>query len=384
MFAVCRFFTGAGIGGEYAAINSAIDELIPARVRGTVDLIINGSFWLGTALGAALSVYLLDTDHFAKDFGWRIAFGLGAVLGIAILLVRRYVPESPRWLFIHGREKEAEEIVRDIEGQVTDQTGERLSEEDDYLTIRQRKTIGFATIAKTAWELYPKRFVLGLSLFIGQAFLYNAVFFTFALVLTDIMKVESASAPWYLIPLAIGNFLGPLLLGHFFDTVGRKVMITATYVGSGLVLILTAVLFSNGSLTATTLTALWCVVFFFASAGASAAYLTVSEIFPMETRAMAIAFFYAVGTGLGGIIGPVLFGKFIEQGRDQVAFGYYLGAGLMIAAGLVAMFLAVNAEQRSLEDVAEPLTAQDADDYSDDELAANRRAGTRSSLRRYH
>jgi MFS family permease len=267
---------------------------------------------------------------------------------------------------------------------VTDQTGERLSEEDDYLTIRQRKTIGFATIAKTAWELYPKRFVLGLSLFIGQAFLYNAVFFTFALVLTDIMKVESASAPWYLIPLAIGNFLGPLLLGHFFDTVGRKVMITATYVGSGLVLILTAVLFSNGSLTATTLTALWCVVFFFASAGASAAYLTVSEIFPMETRAMAIAFFYAVGTGLGGIIGPVLFGKFIEQGRDQVAFGYYLGAGLMIAAGLVAMFLAVNAEQRSLEDVAEPLTAQDADDYSDDELAANRRAGTRSSLRRYH
>ena len=383
-FYVCRFFTGAGIGGEYAAINSAIDELIPARLRGRIDLIINGSFWLGTALGAALSVYLLDTDHFAKDFGWRIAFGLGAVLGIAILLVRRYVPESPRWLFIHGREKEAEEIVRDIEGQVTDQTGERLSEEDDYLTIRQRKTIGFATIAKTAWELYPKRFVLGLSLFIGQAFLYNAVFFTFALVLTDIMKVESASAPWYLIPLAIGNFLGPLLLGHFFDTVGRKVMITATYVGSGLVLILTAVLFSNGSLTATTLTALWCVVFFFASAGASAAYLTVSEIFPMETRAMAIAFFYAVGTGLGGIIGPVLFGKFIEQGRDQVAFGYYLGAGLMIAAGLVAMFLAVNAEQRSLEDVAEPLTAQDADDYSDDELAANRRAGTRSSLRRYH
>jgi MFS family permease len=383
-FYVCRLFTGAGIGGEYAAINSAIDELIPARLRGRIDLIINGSFWLGTALGAALSVYLLDTDHFAKDFGWRIAFGLGAVLGIAILLVRRYVPESPRWLFIHGREKEAEEIVRDIEGQVTDQTGERLSEEDDYLTIRQRKTIGFATIAKTAWELYPKRFVLGLSLFIGQAFLYNAVFFTFALVLTDIMKVESASAPWYLIPLAIGNFLGPLLLGHFFDTVGRKVMITATYVGSGLVLILTAVLFSNGSLTATTLTALWCVVFFFASAGASAAYLTVSEIFPMETRAMAIAFFYAVGTGLGGIIGPVLFGKFIEQGRDQVAFGYYLGAGLMIAAGLVAMFLAVNAEQRSLEDVAEPLTAQDADDYSDDELAANRRAGTRSSLRRYH
>ncbi len=360
-FYVCRFFTGAGIGGEYAAINSAIDELIPARLRGRIDLVINGSFWLGTAFGAALSVYLLDEDNFAKDFGWRLAFGLGAVLGIAILLVRRYVPESPRWMFIHGREDGAEAIVRDIERQVEESVGRRLDGVDDRLTIRQRSTIGFGTIARTAWQLYPKRFVLGLSLFIGQAFLYNAVFFTFALVLTDIMGVPSSTAPWYLIPLAIGNFLGPLLLGHFFDTVGRRVMITGTYVTSGLFLVLTGVLFSNGALSATTLTAMWCVVFFFASAGASAAYLTVSEIFPMETRAMAIAFFYAVGTGLGGIIGPVLFGRFIEQGRAQVAMGYQIGAALMIGAGLVAMFLAVDAERRSLEDVARPLTAQDGE-----------------------
>jgi MFS family permease len=379
-FYVCRFFTGAGIGGEYAAINSAIDELIPARLRGRIDLIINGSFWLGTALGAALSVYLLDEDNFAKDFGWRIAFGLGAVLGIAILLVRRYVPESPRWLFIHGREESAARIVRDIEGQVEGSVGHPLPEVDDYLTIRQRSTIGFGTIAKTAWTLYPKRFVLGLSLFVGQAFLYNAVFFTFALVLTDIMDVKSATAPWFLIPLAIGNFLGPLLLGHFFDTVGRRVMITGTYITSGLVLVLTGVLFGNGALSATTLTALWCVVFFFASAGASAAYLTVGEIFPMETRAMAIAFFYAVGTGLGGVIGPVLFGRFIEQGRAQVAMGYQIGAGLMIAAGLVAMFLAVNAERRSLEDIAAPLTAQDADDDRID-LDASGRVGTGQAAR---
>jgi MFS family permease len=366
-FYVCRFFTGAGIGGEYAAINSAIDELIPARLRGRIDLIINGSFWLGTAFGAALSVYLLNTDNFAKDFGWRIAFALGAVLGVGILLVRRYVPESPRWMFIHGREEGAEEIVRDIESQVESSTGQSLSDEDDYITIRQRKTIGFGIIAKTAWQLYPKRFVLGLSLFIGQAFLYNAVFFTFALVLTDIMDVSSSAAPWYLIPLAIGNFLGPLTLGHLFDSVGRRVMISGTYIVSGLMLILTGVLFNNGSLNATTLTALWCVVFFFASAGASSAYLTVSEIFPMETRAMAIAFFYAVGTGLGGIVGPVLFGKFIEQGRAQVVNGYYIGAGLMIAAGLVAVALAVNAERRSLEDIARPLTAEDGahDDRAD-------------------
>jgi MFS family permease len=414
-FYVCRFFTGAGVGGEYAAINSAIDELIPARVRGRVDLIINGSFWLGTAFGAALSVFLLNEEYFAKDLGWRIAFGLGAILGIGILFVRKYVPESPRWLFIHGHEKSAERIVRDIEGQVEDSTEEKLpkaDDADDYLTVRQRKTIGFGTIAKTAWRLYPKRFVLGLSMFVGQAFLYNAVFFTFALVLTDIVKVDTAKAPWYLIPLAIGNFLGPLLLGRLFDTLGRRIMITATYVLSGLTLVLTGYLFNNGSLSATTLTLMWCIVFFFASAGASAAYLTVSEIFPMETRAMAIAFFYAVGTGIGGIIGPILFGRFIEQGRDQVVFGYYLGASLMIAAGVVAAFLAVDAERRSLEDIAEPLTAQEAQqgsadseqdgreidlrdrervaaggggsEWDDDDLDANRRAGTTSSLRRYH
>jgi MFS family permease len=359
-FYACRFFTGAGIGGEYAAINSAIDELIPARVRGRVDLIINGSFWLGTAFGAALSVFLLNENFFAKDLGWRLAFGLGAIFGLCILLVRRYVPESPRWMFIHGKEGEAEELVQDIEAQVEDSTDERLRGVDQDITVRQRKSIGFGEIARTMVTRYPKRSALGLSLFIGQAFLYNAVFFTFALVLTKILKVDAGIAPWYLIPLAIGNFLGPLLLGRFFDTAGRRVMITMTYVVSGLLLILTGVLFKNDSLSATTLTLMWCVVFFFASAGASAAYLTVSEIFPMETRAMAIAFFYAIGTGLGGIIGPIYFGKLIEEGRDGIVRGYYVGAALMIAAGLVELFLGVHAAQRSLEDIATPLTAEEA------------------------
>ncbi|MGZ4589600.1 MAG: MFS transporter [Actinomycetes bacterium] len=363
-FYVCRFFTGAGIGGEYAAINSAIDELIPARVRGRVDLIINGSFWLGTALGAALSVVLLNKNLFPVDLGWRLAFAMGAVLSLVILLVRRNVPESPRWMFIHGREDEAEDLVQDIERQVSDDTDERLEKVDDKITIRQRKSIGFGTIAKTMVTMYPKRSILGLSLFIGQAFLYNAVFFTYALVLSKILKVSDSSAPWFLIPLAIVNFLGPLLLGKFFDTVGRRVMITLSYVLSGLLLILTGVLFNSGALSATTLTAMWCVVFFFASAGASAAYLTVSEIFPMETRAMAIALFYAIGTGIGGVIGPVYFGKLIEAGRDSVVFGYYVGAGLMIAAGLVELVLGVDAAQRSLEDIATPLTAQDADEES--------------------
>jgi MFS family permease len=381
-FYACRFFTGAGIGGEYAAINSAIDELIPARLRGRVDLIINGSFWIGTAFGAALSVLLLNKSLFAIDVGWRLAFGLGAAFSLVILLVRRNVPESPRWMFIHGKEGEAEELVQDIEQQVEYDTDEPLDDVDDDITVRQRKSIGFGTIAKTMVTMYPKRSLLGLSLFVGQAFLYNAVFFTYALVLTKILKVSDSLAPWSLIPLAIGNFLGPLLLGKFFDTIGRRVMITSTYVLSGLLLVLTGVLFNNGSLSATTLTVMWCIVFFFASAGASAAYLTVSEIFPMETRAMAIAFFYAIGTGLGGIIGPIYFGKLIESGRSAVVDGYYIGAGLMIAAGLVELVLGVDAAQRSLEDIAKPLTAQDAeDDDRADDSGSDRFV---SSRRQYH
>ena len=328
MFAVCRFFTGAGIGGEYAAINSAIDELIPARVRGTVDLIINGSFWLGTALGAALSIPLLNDSLFPVDVGWRLAFGLGAILGFTILLVRRNVPESPRWMFIHGRSKDAEALVDDIERQVMESTGvSELKEPKKTIKVREQETVGFLTIAKTVFGAYPRRTVVGLSLFIGQAFLYNAVFFTYALVLGTFYGVKPQAVGYYIIPFAIGNFLGPLVLGRLFDSVGRKPMIAGTYIVSGVLLVVTAFLFKADVWSATTQTAAWCVIFFFASAGASAAYLTVSEIFPMETRAMAIAFFYAVGTAAGGITGPLLFGKLVAtEDAGQVFWGYILGA----------------------------------------------------------
>jgi MFS family permease len=356
MFFVFRFFTGAGIGGEYSAINSAIDELIPARRRGMVDLAINGSYWLGTAFGALLSVVLLNTALFPAALGWRLAFGLGAIFGLTILIVRRNVPESPRWAFIHGHDREAEAVVADVEKRIEAQTHEKLPQPHGSMKVTQRKSTGFGEIIRVAVTRYPRRFVLGLSLFIGQAFLYNAVFFTYVLVLTKLMHVPTDLAPWSILPLAAGNFLGPLLLGRLFDSIGRRTMISISYIGSGILLAVTAALFGAHLLDGTTLTIAWVIVFFFASAGASSAYLTVSEIFPVETRAMSIAFFYAIGTGLGGIIGPILFGQFIGEGIGAVAGGYYIGAGLMVGAGIVEIFLGVDAARKSLEDIATPIS----------------------------
>ena len=364
-FFLCRFFTGAGIGGEYSAINSAIDELIPARVRGRVDLIINGSYWAGAAAGSAGALFFLSSA-FPKDIGWRITFALGAVLALSIMLVRRNVPESPRWLFIHGREDEAEKIVRSIEQGVERDTGDKLEEVDDTIKVRQRESIPFRTIAKTAFQLYPKRAVLGLALFVGQAFIYNGVTFNLGDLFSTFYGVSSSFVPIYIVVFAVGNLLGPLLLGRLFDTVGRVPMIAGTYLGSAVLAAVLAILFvTHGLSSPWAFEALIFATFFLASAGASAAYLTVSEIFPMETRALAIAFFYAVGTGAGGIVGPLLFGHLIAtKDRNMVMVAFLIGAGVMALGGIAEIFLGVRAEQTQLEDIAKPLTAEEAESGS--------------------
>jgi MFS family permease len=354
-FALFRMLTGAGIGGEYAAINSAIQELIPARYRGRTDLVVNGSFWIGAALGAGGTVILLEPGRFAPDLGWRLAFGIGAALGLVILWLRRFLPESPRWLMTHGRLDEAERITAAIERLC----GAGNAPGAARIALVHRR-IGMLDVARTLFRTYPRRSTHALVLMASQAFFYNAIFFTYALVLGRFFAVPAEDIGLYILPFAAGNFLGPLVLGPLFDTVGRKPMIAITYAASGLLLALTAALFVEGLLGATGLTLAWSVVFFFASAAASSAYLTVGESFPLEMRALAIAVFYAFGTALGGIVGPWLFGVLIGTGeRAAIGWGYAFGAALMLIAAAVTLRLGLAAERRSLEDVAPPLSSAD-------------------------
>ncbi len=354
---VTRFIAGMGIGGEYAAINSAIDELIPARYRGRVDIGVNGTYWFGAILGT-LGTYIL-LDRMPISIGWRIGFLIGPVLGVVILLVRRNLPESPRWQVMNGREQAAEESISDIEHKVA-KSRKTLPpvDESKAIDLRPADQIGYLALTRVLFRDYPSRAVLGASLMISQSFLYNAIFFTYTLVLVKFYGVEPTSAPLFLIVFALGNLVGPLTIGRFFDTIGRKFMIAGTYIVSGILLGISAFLFNAGLLNATTQTVAWCVIFFFASAGASAAYLTVSEIFPLEVRAKAIAVFFAIAQCFGAL-GPVIYGALIGEGTQpfKLFLGYLLAALVMIAGGLVAVIFGVAAENRSLEDIAAPLAA---------------------------
>ena len=355
-YAVFRALTGAGIGGEYAAVNSAIDELIPARVRGRVDLMINGSYWLGAALGAAATLILLDPSRFPIWLGWRFAFFVGATLGLVVIFFRRWIPESPRWLMIHGRNRESEEIVSDVEQKFG------VVEEDTKMIptrVHTRTHTPWREIWNAIAHQHRRRSFLGFVLMTTQAFFYNAIFFTYALVLMRFYGVAERSVGTYLLPFAIGNLLGPIVLGHLFDTIGRKRMIAATYSLAGILLAITGWLFHAGILTAQTQAIAWSIIFFVASAAASSAYLTVSEIFPLEIRAIAIAIFYAIGTLTGGVFAPWLFGWIIGTGSvNALLVGYLVAAFLMLIGAIVELWIGVAAEGRSLEHIAAPLSSR--------------------------
>jgi MFS family permease len=356
-FCAFRLITGAGIGGEYAAINSAIDELIPARLRGRIDLIVNGTFWAGAVAGSSASLLLLDRHLLGPDLGWRLGFGIGGVLGLVILLLRRFVPESPRWLVTHGRNAEAERVTGEIESRVEHSTHGRMGRPDGTLTVHPRRSFGFGVVLRSMLGEHRSRSLLALVLMIAQAFLFNAVFFTYGLVLDKFYHVPSRDVGLYIIPLAATSFCGPLLLGRLFDTVGRRRMIGGTFALSGALLIAVAILFGLGALDARTQTIAWMVIFFFASAAASSAYLTASEIFPLETRALAIAMFYAIGTAGGGVLAPLAFGWLIGTGSPwAVAGGYLASAVLMLLAAVTEARFGIDAEGKSLESVAKPLS----------------------------
>jgi len=356
-FALFRFFTGAGIGGEYAAINSTIQELVPARVRGWTDLVINGSFWVGAAIGAVAAIILLDPSIIDPETGWRLAFFIGAALGLVVFLMRMWIPESPRWLMTHGHVAAAEAIVTGIERQCGVPTPDTPLPK---VRLRTRRFTPLLEVFTALFQTHRTRAYVGLALMAAQAFFYNAIFFTYALMLTDFYGIAADKIGWYILPFAAGNFLGPVFLGRLFDTVGRRRMIAFTYVVSGLLLAGSGYLFMLGWLSATTQTIAWMIVFFFASSAASSAYLTVSETFPLEIRAFAIAVFYAVGTGIGGIIGPSVFSMLIETGsRVSVFAGYAFAALLMIGAAIIALRYSVDAERKPLESVARPLAFTD-------------------------
>ena len=353
---IFRFVAGMGIGGEYTAINSAIDELIPSKYRGRVDIAVNGTYWAGALLGATANLYLLQESRI--DWGWRVGFFIGPVLGLIIIYLRRHIPESPRWLLTHGHADEANATVDDIEARVQAQ-GATLTPvpESKSILVKASESIPFKQVMHVFFTKYPRRTFLGITMMVTQSFLYNAIFFTYALVLENFYGISKAGTSLYFFPFAIGNLLGPLLLGHLFDTWGRRKMIFGTYTIAGAVLLVSAFLFQAGTLTATTHTVFWCVSFFFASAGASSAYLTVSEIFPLEVRGQAISYFFAVAQAAGATA-PAIYGALIGDGKDRTPlfWGYIIGAAIMIFGGLVAWFFGVNAEGQSLEDIADPLT----------------------------
>jgi MFS family permease len=384
-FAVTRFVAGLGIGGEYAAINSAIDELIPSRYRGHTDLAVNGTYWLGAMIGAAANMAFLNTNLLPVNLGWRLALLIGPAIGLVIMPLRRAIPESPRWLLTHGQPEVAEQVVGSIEADLRSQSVELPPvSEDQAIEIVRRDAVTYRELVRVLFRDYLKRAVVGFMLMVTQSFLYNAIFFTYALILKDFYGVGGGAVAYFIFPFALGNLTGPLTLGRLFDTVGRRLMVGGTYCASGALLFVTGWLFKDGHLNSVTQTILWCVIFYVASAAASSAYLTVSEIFPIEIRAEAISFFFAISTLSGGVVAPWLFATLIGQGhsRTRVFVGYAVGAALMVLGGLTEFVWGVDAERKSLESIAAPLSISRRDFVAGDAVASGLTGGLTHHVRR--
>ena len=350
-FTLCRTLTGAGIGGEYAAITSAVDELIPARLRGTIDMIINSTFWIGVMLGTLVATTFLSDHVFGLRLGWRLAFFSGLPIALVVLYLRRHLPESPRWLLTHGDRNQAEIVTREIEA-LASQGGKILTPVTATVHIPRGSTDVLRNTAHLFTGPRKGRAILCLGIMIAQSFFYNSVFFSTSLVLLRFYGVSAAHVGYIFLPIALTNFLGPALLGRFFDTIGRRIMVSASFCLTGIVFLIASVLFETGRLGVVSQVAWWAAAFFFAASAAGSAYLTTSELFPQQVRATAIAFFYAAGTLFGGVLGPVIFGTLLNRGiRRHIVYGYIATAIVMILAGIAQAIWGVSAEGKPLEDV---------------------------------
>jgi MFS family permease len=350
-FTLCRALTGAGIGGEYTAITSAIDELIPARVRGAANLMIGATFWLGVILGSLVAVATLSDSLLGLRYGWRIAMLSGIPIALVVLYLRRYLPESPRWLLTRGRSTEAEAIVIQIEAAVASETG-LLPVVTKTVTILPTTINPLRKLSLLLHKKHRGRAVLCLGLTMAQSFFYNSVFFSSTLILLRFYGVSPAHAGVLFLPIAFTNFFGPIVMGRLFDSIGRRTMISLNFILTGLVFGTSSVLFLHGHLSTTAQVAWWTASFFFASAAAGSAYLTTSELFPQQIRASAIAVFYALGTLLGGVLGPAVFGSLLNKGaRTPIFYGFLASASVMVCAGIAQAIWGVVAERKPLEEI---------------------------------
>ncbi len=375
MFFACRYFTGVSVGGEYSSIFAAIDELIPPSIRGRADLIIDGTWHLGSTISSLLTYLTLNSFPEYQELTLRFLFILGVLLCLPVLYMRRNIPESPRWLLYRGKYKDALNIVGKIELKCKSKRYNSYSEDGEYVSLideyRDLKNIentnlpeiSFKEILYTLVCKHRIRFFYALILMASQAFFYNGIFYTYTLVLQNFYSITKESVGLYLIPLSCASFLGPIFFGNLFDSWSRRKMIALTFIGSGLLLTITSLNFLYTYYNFVVQQILWFFTFLVASPAASSAHLTVSEIFPIEMRSQAMAIFFSFGLGIGGVCSPYIFSSFVKyDNRNTIFISYMIAAVIMILAGIFGFFKGVDAENKPLEQISENIRKEGSDE----------------------